>query len=196
VTPQSLDLLQGTVDVLILKTLSWEPLHGYAIAKWIEQRSGGELGVADAALYQALHRLERRGWIASEWGLSENNRRAKYYRLTSLGRQQLRPEVTHLRRYVAALFKVLELGQRLRQPDAAHGQAHVGAARPRTAAIGAAVRAAHRVRALPAGLRQAVRAACARAPMSARWTSCATAPSAGGRASAAARARRRSTHAS
>jgi PadR family transcriptional regulator len=104
----SLDLLQGTVDVLILKTLSWEPMHGYAIAKWIEQRSDGVLGVADAALYQALHRLERRGWIASEWGLSENNRKAKYYRLTTLGRQQLRSEVTEIRRYVAALFKVLE----------------------------------------------------------------------------------------
>ena len=106
-TTQTLDLLQGTVDVLILKTLSWEPMHGYGIAKWIEQRSEGELGVADAALYQALHRLERRGWIASEWGLSENNRKAKYYRLTNVGRQQLRSEVTELRRYVAALFKVL-----------------------------------------------------------------------------------------
>jgi transcriptional regulator len=105
---QPLDLLQGTVDVLILKTLTWEPMHGYAIAKWIEQRSEGVLGVADAALYQALHRLERRGWIASEWGLSENNRKAKYYHLTNAGRQQLRSEVTEIRRYVAALFKVLE----------------------------------------------------------------------------------------
>src|SRR5439155_4723174 len=105
---QTLDLLQGTVDVLILKTLSWEPMHGYSIARWIEQRSDGVLGVADAALYQALHRLERRGWIASEWGLSENNRKAKFYRLTSVGRQQLRSEVTEMRRYVSALFKVLE----------------------------------------------------------------------------------------
>jgi transcriptional regulator len=107
-TAHALDLLQGTVDVLILKTLSWEPMHGYGIARWVEQRSEGELGVADAALYQALHRLERRGWIASEWGVSENNRKAKYYRLTSTGRQQLRSEVTHIRRYVTALFKVLE----------------------------------------------------------------------------------------
>src|SRR5947208_13674020 len=105
---QPLDLLQGTVDVLILKTLSWEPMHGYSIARWIEQRSDGVLGVADAALYQALHRLERRGWIASEWGLSENNRQAKFYRLTSVGRPQLRSEVTEMRRYVSALFKVLE----------------------------------------------------------------------------------------
>jgi transcriptional regulator len=105
---QSLDLLQGTVDVLILKTLSWEPMHGYAIAKFVEQRSDGVLGVADAALYQALHRLERRGLIASQWGLSENNRKAKYYQLTPAGRQHLRTEVSEIRRYVTALFKVLE----------------------------------------------------------------------------------------
>lgn len=105
---QTLDLLQGTVDVLILKTLSWEPMHGYGIAKWVEQRSDGVLGVGDAALYQALHRLERRNLIASEWGLSENNRKAKYYRLTAAGRAQLRNEVSEIRRYVAALFKVLE----------------------------------------------------------------------------------------
>jgi transcriptional regulator len=108
VAQRSLELLQGTVDVLILKTLSWEAMHGYSIAKWIEQRTEGVLGVADAALYQALHRLERRGWIESEWGLSENNRKAKFYKLTSAGRQQLRTEVTQLRRYVDALFKVLE----------------------------------------------------------------------------------------
>ena len=105
---RNLELLQGTVDVLILKTLSWESMHGYSIAKWIEQRTEGVLGIADAALYQALHRLERRGWIESEWGLSENNRKAKYYKLTAAGRQQLRAEVTQLRRYVDALFKVLE----------------------------------------------------------------------------------------
>ena len=107
-TARSLDLLQGTVDVLILKTLSWEPMHGYSIAKWIEQRTDGVLGIADAALYQALHRLEKRGWIAAQWGLSENNRKAKYYQLTSAGRQQLRAEVTQIRRYVDALYKVLE----------------------------------------------------------------------------------------
>ena len=105
---RNLELLQGTVDVLILKTLSWEAMHGYSIAKWIERRTEGVLGIADAALYQALHRLERRGWIESEWGLSENNRKAKYYKLTAAGRQQLRAEVTQLRRYVDALFKVLE----------------------------------------------------------------------------------------
>ena len=107
-TSRPLDLLQGTVDVLILKTLSWQPMHGYSIAKWIEQRTEGVLGVADAALYQALHRLERHKWIESEWGLSENNRKAKFYRLTAAGRQQLRSEVSQIRRYVDALYKVLE----------------------------------------------------------------------------------------
>jgi transcriptional regulator len=104
-------LLQGTVDVLILKTLTWGSMHGYSIAQWIEQKTAGELGVADAALYQALHRLERRGLIDAEWGLSENNRRAKYYNLTRTGRQELRAEVTELRRYVSALFKVLEVAE-------------------------------------------------------------------------------------
>src|SRR5438105_15342375 len=100
---QSLDLLQGTVDVLILKTLSWEPMRGYAIAKWIEQRSDGVLGVADAALYQALDRLERRNLIASEWGGSENNRKAKCYQLTRGGRQRLRNQMHESRAYAAAL---------------------------------------------------------------------------------------------
>ena len=105
---ESLGLLQGTVDVLILKTLAWTPLHGYGISVWLRDRTNGELVLEDAALYQALHRLERRGSIASEWGVSENNRKAKYYHLTAAGRQQLRSEVSEIRRYVAALFKVLE----------------------------------------------------------------------------------------
>jgi PadR family transcriptional regulator PadR len=103
-----LNLLQGTLDVLILKTLSWQPLHGYSISRWIRQRTDGVLGVEDAALYQALHRLERKGWIASEWGLSENNRRAKFYHLTPTGRRQLRDEDGLWRQYAAAVFKVLE----------------------------------------------------------------------------------------
>src|SRR5436305_13976352 len=104
----SLDLLQGTVAVLILKTLSWSPLHGYDISRTIRQRSDGALGVEDAALYQALHRLERRAWIEAEWGLSENNRRAKFYRLTGDGRQALQAELTTWRSYVDAVSKVLE----------------------------------------------------------------------------------------
>ncbi len=103
-----LELLQGTLDVLILKTLSWTPAHGYGISRWIRQRTDGVLGIEDAALYQALHRIERRGWIESEWGLSENNRRAKYYQLTTEGRKQLRAETATWRQYAAAVFKVLE----------------------------------------------------------------------------------------
>jgi transcriptional regulator len=105
---QSLGLVQGTLDVLILKTLSWQPMHGYAVSRWIRERTGAVLSVEDAALYQALHRLERRGWIVAEWGLSENNRRAKYYQLTAAGRGQLRAEATTWRRYAAAVFTVLD----------------------------------------------------------------------------------------
>src|SRR4051812_44904310 len=82
-TTEALDLLQGTLDVLILKTLSWGPRHGYAVARWLHDTSDDVLRVDEGALYPALHRLERRGLIESEWGLSENNRRAKYYQLTA-----------------------------------------------------------------------------------------------------------------
>ena len=109
---EPLDLLQGTLDVLILKTLSWGPLHGYAVSRWIRQRTDEVLAVEDAALYQALHRLERKGLIEAEWGLSENNRRAKYYQLTTAGRRQLRSEVTTWRMYAEAVFKVLETADR------------------------------------------------------------------------------------
>src|SRR5919205_4136531 len=102
-TRASLDLLQGTLDVLILKTLSWGPMHGYGVSRWIRQRTDDVLTVEDAALYQALHRLERRGWIESEWGLSENNRRAKYYQLTAQGRAQLRARSATWTRYSAAV---------------------------------------------------------------------------------------------
>lgn len=102
------DLLHGTLDVLILKTLSWEPMHGYAIAKWIEQRGAGTLEIVDAALYKALHRLERDGAVAAEWGVSEHNRRAKYYSLTARGRQVLQAETATWRRYAAAVSTILE----------------------------------------------------------------------------------------
>ncbi len=102
------DLLHGTLDVLVLKTLSWGPMHGYSIATWIEQRSQGTLEIVDAALYKALHRLEHSGAIAAEWGLSENNRRAKYYSLTPRGRQLMRAETATWRRYVVAVSAVLE----------------------------------------------------------------------------------------
>jgi transcriptional regulator len=102
------DLLYGTLDVLVLKTLSWQPMHGYAITTWIRQRTDGALEIDDAALYKALHRLERRGHVESEWGLSDNNRRAKYYQLTAAGRKELRAESLVWRAYAAAVFKVLE----------------------------------------------------------------------------------------
>lgn len=102
------DLLHGTLDVLVLKTLSWGPMHGYAIAEWIEQHGGGDLVIVDAALYKALHRLEDAGAIESEWGLSDNNRRAKYYALTPRGRGMLRAEAATWRRYAAAVGRILE----------------------------------------------------------------------------------------
>lgn len=105
---EALGLLQGTVDVLILKTLTWAPMHGYGIAQWIRQRTDGALAVEDAALYQALHRLERKGWVSAEWGTSDTNRRAKFYHITRDGKKQLQSDVAELRRYVDALFKVLQ----------------------------------------------------------------------------------------
>ena len=103
-----LDLLQGTVDILVLQTLAWGPMHGYAVASWIRQRTDGVLELEDAPLYKALHRLERQGYVAAEWGVSENNRRARYYQLTAEGRRQLHAEAATWRRYAEAVFKVLE----------------------------------------------------------------------------------------
>jgi PadR family transcriptional regulator len=102
------DLLHGTLDVLVLKTLSWGPMHGYSIAESIEQRGGGDLVIVDAALYKALHRLEDAGAIEAEWGLSDNNRRAKYYSLTTRGRAMLRAEAATWRRYATAVGRILE----------------------------------------------------------------------------------------
>ena len=104
----SLSLLQGTVDLLILRALQSGPGHGYTVSRWVRERTEGVLSMEDAALYQALHRLEAKGWIESEWGLSENNRRAKYYSLTAEGRKQLRSEVSLWKRYAEAVFKVIE----------------------------------------------------------------------------------------
>ena len=103
----SLDLLQGTLDVLVLKTLSWGPRHGYAVARWIAETTDDALVVEEGALYTALHRLEKRGLVESEWGLSENNRRAKYYQLTPQGRAALRAEMQRWTAYAEAVFKVL-----------------------------------------------------------------------------------------
>jgi PadR family transcriptional regulator, regulatory protein PadR len=104
----TLGLIQGTVDLLVLRALQPGPAHGYAISRWIRERTEGVLTIEDAALYQALHRLEGRGWIEAEWGLSDNNRKAKYYRLTPSGRRQVRAEVSLWKRYAEAVFKVIE----------------------------------------------------------------------------------------
>jgi len=102
-----LDLLRGTLDVLVMKSLSWGPLHGYGVAEWIGRRTGEELLVEEGALYPALHRLEKRGLVESEWGLSENNRRARYYQLTADGRRSLLRESALWRRYRDAVDRVL-----------------------------------------------------------------------------------------
>lgn len=105
---RSLALLQGTVDLLILRTLSGGPLHGYAVSQWIHRRTDGTLALDDAALYQGLHRLEEKGWIRAEWGLSDNNRRARYYTITAAGRRKLLASTRDFRRYAAAVFQVLD----------------------------------------------------------------------------------------
>jgi PadR family transcriptional regulator, regulatory protein PadR len=106
--PQEPDeLLRGTLDAMILKTLSWGPRHGYGIAQWIKTTSRDSLAVEDRALYLALHRLEDKGWVESDWGLSDNNRRAKFYQLTARGRAHLRAESSRLTRYAKGLFRVL-----------------------------------------------------------------------------------------
>jgi PadR family transcriptional regulator len=109
---KSIDLLQGTLDLLILKTLALEPMHGWGIAQRIQQTSRDVLQVQQGSLYPALYRLEQQGWIAAEWGASENNRRAKYYRLTSAGRKQLEHEVSNWTRLSAAISEVVKAGVR------------------------------------------------------------------------------------
>ncbi len=103
-------LLQGTLELLVLKTLTWGPMHGYGIASWIEGATGDVLRVEEGSLYPALYRMARKGWIEAEWGTSENNRKAKFYRLTAAGRKQLRAESTVWRAYAAAVAKVLGAG--------------------------------------------------------------------------------------
>ena len=102
------DVMQGTLDLLVLKTLSWGPAHGYSVARWIQQLTHDVLRVGEGSLYPALHRLEERGWVDSEWRQSENNRRAKFYRLTTMGRQQLRAETASWAQFVSAVAKVLQ----------------------------------------------------------------------------------------
>ena len=103
-------LLKGTLDVLVLKALAWAPMHGFEITCWLEERSGGHLEVDDGALFQALHRMEERALIAAEWGVTDNNRRARYYRLTAAGRAHLRTEGARLAQYAEALTAILAPG--------------------------------------------------------------------------------------
>ena len=102
------EYLQGTLDVLILKTLTWGPRHGYAIGKWLRESTDGLLTIEEGALYPALHRLERKKWIESEWGYTDTKRRAKYYTLTSRGRAQLRAQRAQWKAYAGAVSIVLE----------------------------------------------------------------------------------------
>ena len=103
-----IDLVRGTLDLLILKTLSWGPMHGLAVLRWIEQTTKDQLQIEEGALYTALHRMEKRGLLESEWGLSENNRKAKYYQLTTQGRKQLRAKTAVWTEYASAVFQVLQ----------------------------------------------------------------------------------------
>ena len=110
--PQPADRLQGTLDLLVLKTLTWGPAHGYAIARWIEQITGAVVMVGEGSLYPALHRLEEREWVESEWQLSATKRRTKVYHLTAAGRRQLRAETGAWTQFVEAVTKVLRTEER------------------------------------------------------------------------------------
>src|SRR5512146_592265 len=107
-TTRELDLLQGTFDVLVLRALSWGPMHGYAVARFIRQGSDGTFRVLDGALYTSLHRMEERGWIESEWGTSEKGKRARFYRLTAAGQRALRAQTRSWNDYVTAVARVMK----------------------------------------------------------------------------------------
>lgn len=107
-TTAELDLMQGTLDMLVLRALAWAPMHGYSIARFIRQGSGGSFTVLDGALYTSLHRMEARGWVESEWGHADNGKRAKFYRLTSAGRRARRTEAATWNSYVAAVARVMD----------------------------------------------------------------------------------------
>ena len=104
----NIDLLQGTLGVLILKSLTWGPMHGYGIARWIEQITDDELLIEEGSLYPALHRLQTRGMVTSEWAISDTNRRVKTYTITEQGRQQLRAELSRWQRFSSAISRALD----------------------------------------------------------------------------------------
>ena len=103
----ALPVVKGTLDILVLKALSWAPMHGFEVTTWLEDRSGGTLDVEDSALYQAFYRLEARNLISAEWGVTENNRKARYYRITSTGRAHLRAQTTQWLRYAETVSDIL-----------------------------------------------------------------------------------------
>jgi transcriptional regulator len=103
----ALPLMKGTLDVLVLKALAWAPMHGFEIMTWLEDRSGGTLGVQDSAMYQALQRLGTRGFVSAEWGLTPNNQRARYYSLTKAGRAHLAAETAQWVRYADTVTTIL-----------------------------------------------------------------------------------------
>lgn len=110
-SPKQMNLLQGTLDVLVLQALAHEARHGYGVAEWIRATSGGTLEIEDGALYTSLHRMRKRGWLEASWGVSENNRRAKYYALTAEGRKALDEATAEWSRYAEAMARVLATGR-------------------------------------------------------------------------------------
>jgi PadR family transcriptional regulator, regulatory protein PadR len=109
---ESLPLLKGTTDLLVLKALSWGPMHGFGISSWLEQLTDGSIGVDDSAMYQVLHRLEAKGFVQAEWHVTENNRKARYYRITGFGKKHLKAETDTWLRYTKSVSGVLTLAAR------------------------------------------------------------------------------------
>src|ERR1700755_239280 len=103
----SVDLLQGTLDLIVLKSLSWGPMHGFGLSRWIQQTTDEVLQVEEGSLYPSLYRMENKGWVKSDWRITENNRRAKYYRLTAAGKRQLAEQTATWETFVKAMAKVL-----------------------------------------------------------------------------------------
>lgn len=103
----AVDLLQGSLDVIVLKTLSWQPMHGFGIARWIQRVTDDVLQVEEGSLYPSLYRMENKGWVKAEWRTTENNRQAKYYRLTAAGRKQLAQSATTWATFAEAMGKIM-----------------------------------------------------------------------------------------
>jgi transcriptional regulator len=110
--PEPMAVIKGTLDVLVLRALSFQPMHGFEVTRWLEKRSGQRLGLEDAALYQALYRMERRGLVKAEWGVTDQGRRARYYELTRSGRQHLAERTSHWIRYAETVTEILTKASR------------------------------------------------------------------------------------